>query len=222
MRLLAILGAMALLGLAAEPRQALAQAGTTPPPSDTTTRLVGVLRAGDLLKIHIYRDSELSGEYQIDARGTVQIPGIGVIRAAGLDPLEVKERLAEALRARGFSQPELAVYPLVRVSVLGEVRNPSLYSVDPGTSLIQLVTLAGGPTERANLQKTRVVREGRAFDVNLESALTGSSSGRVVLNSNDVVYVPRKTGFTRETLTFVLTTLSVALSVANILIASSK
>jgi hypothetical protein len=34
--------------------------------------------------------------------------------------------------------------------------------------------------------------------------------------------VPRKTGFTRETLTFVLTTLSVALSVANILIASSK
>ena len=134
----------------------------------------------------------------------------------------MKERLAEALRARGFSQPELAVYPLVRVSVLGEVRTPSLYSVDPGTSLIQLVTLAGGPTERANLQRTRVVREGRAFNVNLESALTGSSSGQVVLNSNDVVYVPRKTGWTRENLAFVLTSVSVLLSIANILIVSGK
>ena len=221
MRLGAILGAIAVIGFAARPRQAGAQAGTVTS-ADSAPRIVGVLRAGDLLKSHIYRDSELSGEYQIDARGTVQIPGIGVIRAAGLDPLAVKERLAEALRARGFSQPELAVYPLVRVSVLGEVRTPSLYSVDPGTSLIQLVTLAGGPTERANLQRTRVVREGRAFNVNLESALTGSSSGQVVLNSNDVVYVPRKTGWTRENLAFVLTSVSVLLSIANILIVSGK
>ena len=192
--------------------------------SDTvpSTRLVGVMRAGDLLRIHVYRDSELSGEYQIDARGTVQIPGMGVIRAAGLDPATIKERLTEALRARGFSQPELAVYPLVRVSVLGEVRNPSLYSVDPGTSLIQLVTLAGGPSERADLKKTRVVRENRAFVVNLESALGGSASGRVVLNSNDVVYVPRQSGFTRETLAFILTTTTVALSLLNVVISSRK
>ena len=222
LRLGAMLGAMLVALMFAAPthdaaaQDAVAAAART----DSEPRVVGVLRAGDLLRLHVFRDSELSGEYQIDAAGTVQIPGIGVIRAAGLTPSQVKERFAEGLRARGFSNPELAVYPLVRVSVLGEVRNPALYSVDPGTSLIQLVTLAGGPTERANLERTRVVREGRAFEVNLQSALSGSASGMVVLNSNDLLYVPRRSGFTRESLTFLLTTTSVVLSLINILVAS--
>jgi protein involved in polysaccharide export with SLBB domain len=222
LRLGAMLGAMLVaLTFAAPTHDAGAQSAVAAAAAtDSEPRVVGVLRAGDLLRLHVYRDSELSGEYQIDAGGTVQIPGIGVIRAAGLTPAQVKERLAEGLRVRGFSNPELALYPLVRVSVLGEVRNPNLYSVDPGTSLIQLVTLAGGQTERANLSKTRVVRQGRAFEVNLESALGGSAAGLVVLNSNDIVYVPRRTGFTRESLTFVLTSASVVLSLINIIVAS--
>ena len=182
-----------------------------------STRIVGTLRTGDLLKIHVYRDSELSGEYLIDSRGTLQIPGIGVVRAAGYDPGEVKDRLIAALRERGFSHPEIAVQPLVRVSVLGEVRAPQLYSVDPGTSLLQLVSVAGGPTERANLERVRVVRDGRAFNVDLESAFQGSATGRIVLNSNDVVFIPRKRGFTRETLSFALTTLTAVLSLITLL-----
>lgn len=191
-------------------------------PLDTTARPVGVLRPGDLIKVHVYRDAELTGEYLIDPQGNVQIPGLGVVRAAGLDPTQVKESLVSALRSRGVSNPEIAVQPLVRVSVLGEVRNPALYPVDPGTALIQLLTLAGGPTDRASLKRTRVVRDGRAFVVDLESGLTGSASGRIVLYSNDVVYVPRKSGFTRETVSFVFAGLTVALSVFNLILASRR
>lgn len=189
-------------------------------PLDTTVRPVGVLRPGDLIKVHVYRDTELSGEYLIDPQGNVQIPGLGVVRASGLDPTQVKESLVSALRSRGVSSPEIAVQPLVRVSVLGEVRNPALYPVDPGTALIQLLTLAGGPTDRASLKRTRVVRDGKAFVVDLESGLSGSAAGRIVLYSNDVVYVPRKTGLTRETLSFVFAGLSVALSVVNVILAT--
>jgi hypothetical protein len=42
---------------------------------DTVTRSVGVLRSGDALKIAVWREKELNGEYLIDARGIVQIPG---------------------------------------------------------------------------------------------------------------------------------------------------
>src|SRR5690348_10790539 len=180
----------AMLCIALASGRALAQTSTLiPAPSDTMVqqRNVGALRPGDVLKIVVFRDKELSNEYPIDARGYVQIPGLGVIKAAGLDPTEVTDRLKLALVERGFARPEISVQPLIRVSVLGEVRSPSVYPVDPGTSLLQLLTVAGGPTDRARLQDTRVIRDGHAFRVDMDGGLHGTAAGRVVLYSNDVV-----------------------------------
>jgi protein involved in polysaccharide export with SLBB domain len=198
-----------------------AQPATVPPvdtaaPRDTVTRSVGVLRPGDALKIAVWREKELSGEYLIDARGLVQIPGLGDIVVAGFTPMQVKERLSEQLVRRGIVSPEIAVQPVIRVSVLGEVRSPGLLSVEPGTNLIHLITLAGGPTERANMKAVRVIRGGRPYEVDLQSALSGSSAGRVVLFSNDVVFLDRKGGFTRETLSFGLNVITTLLSIISV------
>jgi polysaccharide export outer membrane protein len=202
------------------PRALAAQApgGDGVVPIDSLQRPVGVLRPGDALKVLVFRNPELSGEYVIDSRGMVQIPGLGEITAGGQDPTSVKSRLQAALVERGFSAPEVAVQPLVRVSVIGAVAKPSLYAVEPGPSLIQLLTLAGGPLETADLRKTRVIREGRAFVVNLESALSGSGSGRVVLYSNDVVVVPKKGGLTRENIAFLFSGVTVLLSLVNVVL----
>ena len=183
---------------------------------DTVTRSVGVLRPGDGLKIAVWREKELSGEYLIDARGFVQIPGLGDIAVAGLTPPEVKERLSEQLVRRGIVTPEIAVQPVIRVSVLGEVRNPGLLSVEPGTNLIHLITLAGGPTERANMKIVRVIRNGRPYEVNLESALAGSPAGRVVLFSNDIVFLERRGGLSRENMMFGLSVVTTLLSIASL------
>jgi polysaccharide export outer membrane protein len=195
-----------------------ARAQEPPPPAQDTVpqRSVGALRPGDLLKISVFRDKELSGDYPIDARGYVQIPGLGVIKAAGLEPTDVTDRLRLALIERGFARPEISVIPMIRVSVLGEVRSPNVYSVDPGTSLLQLMTVAGGPTERARLKETRVIRDGRAFRVDMESGLKGSAAGRIVLYSNDVVVVARKKGLTGENLGVTLTVASLLLTILNI------
>jgi len=195
-------------------------AQTLPPPrslSDTTPqRSVGVLRPGDVLKIAVFRDKELSGDYPIDARGYVQIPGLGVIKAAGLEPTDVTDRLKLALVERGFARPEISVQPMIRVSVLGEVRSPNVYPVDPGTSLLQMLTVAGGPTDRARLKDTRVIRDGRAFKVDMDAGLKGSAAGRIVLYSNDVVVVARKKGLTGENLGLTLTAASLVLAILNI------
>ena len=192
------------------------------PPVDTSNtqsgeRSVGVLRPGDALKITVWREKELSGEYLIDARGLVQIPGLGDIIVAGLTPMEVKARLSEQLVRRGIVAPEIAVQPVIRVSVLGEVRTPGLLSVEPGTNLIHLITLAGGPTERANMKAVRVIRAGRPYEVDLQSALSGSSAGRVVLFSNDVVFLERKRGLTRENLSFGMNMLTAVLSIVSVI-----
>ena len=213
--------AMAVLAAAAVVSTSVtAGAQNDPPPpaiQDTLPRRsVGALRPGDVLKIAVFRDKELTGEYPIDARGYVQIPGLGVIKAAGLDPTDVTDRLRLALIERGFARPEISVQPLIRVSVLGEVRSPNVYPVDPGTSLLQLLTVAGGPTDRARLQDTRVIRDGRAFHVDMESALRGSAAGRVVLYSNDVVVVGRRRGLTSENLGLTLTAASLVIAILNI------
>jgi polysaccharide export outer membrane protein len=189
-----------------------------PSPADTIVRPTGTLRTGDLIKLRIYRDSELSGQYLIDARGNVQIAGLGVIRAAGLDPTQLSDRLIDALRERGFRTPEIALQVLIRVSVLGEVRTPGLYTVDPGASLLELVTVAGGPTGKADLEHVSVIREAQVYHLNLQSALNGGAAGRVALYSNDVVYVPENHSVvTRENISFFATLASLALTIATLI-----
>jgi protein involved in polysaccharide export with SLBB domain len=213
-----------LVGVLVAPAVALAQDSARVPvppvdtaaPRDTVTRSVGVLRPGDALKIAVWREKELSGEYLIDARGLVQIPGLGDIIVAGFTPMEVKQRLSEQLVRRGIVSPEIAVQPVIRVSVLGEVRSPGLLSVEPGTNLIHLITLAGGPTERANMRAVRVIRAGRPYEVDLQSALSGSSAGRVVLFSNDVVFLDKRRGLTRENLSLGMNLLTAVLSIISV------
>ena len=188
---------------------------TTPRPGN-----VGVVRPGDALQLAIFGEPELSGEYLIDSRGIVQIPGLGDIEVAGLDPYQVKDRLREQLIARGNLEPSLSVQVLLRVAVLGEVRQPGPYSVEPGASLLQLLSRAGGPTERADMTKAQVLREGRAVTVDLQSALSGSVTGRYVLNSSDVLYIPRKRGLTRETWSVILSTAGAVLSLATFIVST--
>lgn len=210
--------ALVMCALAGAAAPVGAQTETPAATRDTIPRRsVGALRPGDLLKVVVFRDRELTGEYAIDAGGFVQIPGLGVIEAAGLDPTQVTERLRDALIERGFARPEISVQPLIRVSVLGEVRTPNVYPVDPGTSLLQLLTLAGGPSDRANLRDTRVIRDGRAFQVDLESALRGSAAGRIVLYSNDVIVVGRRRGFTAENLGVTASAVSIVVALLNVI-----
>jgi polysaccharide export outer membrane protein len=165
-----------------------------------TTRLpnVGPVKPGDLLRIVVFQQKEMSGDFQIDSRGILQIPGLGDLPVGGMNPVQIKARLIQQLEKQGYSEPDLSLQPLIRVAVMGEVRTPGPQPIDPGTNLIQLLSIVGGPTERADLKKAHVLREGKSFPVDLGSAMNGSFTGRIVLFSNDVLVVPAKTGFFRS------------------------
>ena len=205
-----------LFGALVTPRQASAQ--TPPlPPVDSTTRDVGTIRPGDLLALVVYKQPELSGTFLIDVRGFVNIPGIGSFRVAGYTPTQLRQIFADAMAGKVLN-PDFTVDVRIRVFVNGEVRTPNLYPVEPGTTLLQILTIAGGPTERADLRNTRVIRDNKTFIVNLESGLSGSGAGRVILFSNDYVIIDRKRGFTRETLAFALGSVTALLTLVNLVI----
>lgn len=188
---------------------------------DSSRRSVGALRSGDLLKINVFRTKEISGDYLIDSDGRLVIPGLGSLIAAGLGPRDVEANLRALLVCRGFV-PDVSVQALVRVSIAGEVRTPGTFPVEPGISVLRVLTLAGGQTPNADLSKAHVVRDGRAYPINLNAALAGSAAGNVILNSNDVVVVPKKGGFTREDASFFLGLGTVLLSALNVVITLSR
>ena len=184
-------------------------------------RAGGVLRGGDLLKVAVFRNKELSGDYLIDGQGRIVVPGLGELHAAGMTPSQVETGLRQLLACQGI-RPDVSVQAQIRVSVLGEVRNPGVFPVDPGVTLLQLLTAAGGETQRADLAHARVIRSGKSYPVNLQSALGGGSSGSIILNSNDVLVVPKRGGFTREDAGFALGAVSALVTVANLIITLTR
>ncbi len=201
---------------------AAARAQTPPlPPVDSSTRDVGTVRPGDLLTLVVYKNADLSGTFLIDIRGFANIPGVGSIRVAGYTPTQINQVFMDAMAGR-LSNLDFTVAVQIRVFINGEVRTPNLYPVEPGTTLLQVLTLAGGPTERADLRRARVIRDNRTFIVDLESGLNGSGAGRVILFSNDYVFVDRKRGFTRETLSFILGSVTAVLTFVSLVIQLQK
>ncbi len=184
----------------------------------------GTLRNGDLLKINVFRQKEFSGDYVIDNQGRVVIPGLGEVHAAGTTPEGVEDRLKGLLNCRGFL-PDASVQAQIRISVLGEVRNAGLFPVDPGMNVLQVVTLAGGQLPDADLSKTRIMREGRTYTLDLGNALNGSSSAvpaGVVLQSGDVVLVPKKSGLTQGDWGMIFGGLAALTTAANLIVTLTR
>jgi protein involved in polysaccharide export with SLBB domain len=101
------------------------------------------LRTGDAVRLAVKMEPEWSGEYPVGPAGNVMLPLIGSIGVAGRPFAEVVAEV-ERSYARELADPELEVSPLLRVSVLGEVKLPGLYLVDPTQRLREVLAMAGG------------------------------------------------------------------------------
>ena len=98
------------------------------------------LRPGDALRVMVKNEPDMSGEFPVASDGTVMLPIIGIARAADKSVTMLWSEL-EARYARELAEPEVQLTPLVRVSVLGEVRTPGLFLVDP-THIVRDVIVA--------------------------------------------------------------------------------
>ena len=138
-----------LLLLIAPARPLVAQA--SPPPL--------VLRPGDALRVLVRDEPTLSGEFAITAAGDVLLPEAGLVRAAGR-PFPELEAAVRTAYSRQVVDPQVLVIPLARVAVLGEVRAPGLFRVDPTETMADLLAAAGGLTPAGNARAITLLRAG--------------------------------------------------------------
>jgi polysaccharide export outer membrane protein len=191
-----------------------ASAAQLPPPADSLEPLA--VRPGDVVRIVVWGHQELSGEFPIDENYDLLFPLIGPINLRDMSVNQLRERLNTDL-SQLFQRPFIAVTPLFRVAVLGQVVKPGLYSGDPTLTIFDLIALAGGPTPDADQNKLQLLRGGQNIRVSLEPAAIARSTLRELgLRSGDQVMVPRK-AFTFQDWSLLIQVATLALLVYSVL-----
>lgn len=151
------------------------------------------LNAGDGVRLTFYNISDpISGDYFVHEDGRIQLPYVGLIRVSNRNFAEVKSEITVKYDSL-YRDPELTIQPLYKIKILGEVRKPGIYYATGVEKLSDLLALAGGETDDANLKKIYFVQGGKKINVNAREML---QNGRLLkdlgLSSGTQIYVPRR------------------------------
>lgn len=121
-----------------------------------------ILGPNDRIRLKVYGEPDITGEYEVDSNGLVSIPLAGHVKAAGLTTRQLEKGIASALAKGIVRDPrvnvEVALYrPFY---ILGEVKKSGEYPYRVGLTVMDAVATAGGYTYRANEDKVYLRRAG--------------------------------------------------------------
>jgi polysaccharide biosynthesis/export protein len=155
----------------------------------------GAYRIGpsDVLQIFVFKVPELSQTVQVADTGTVNLPLVGEIPAAGKTAHDLERELTARLGAQYLKNPQVTVYVKEynsqKVTITGDVKKPGVYPLSGKTTLLQIVATAGGFEESTNwtvlvLRHTNGKRAAAKFDV---SQIQAGGAEDPTLQAGDVL-----------------------------------
>jgi len=144
------------------------------------------LGPGDQLRVIVFGEEDLSGEFQVDDTGAVSIPLVGEVSAGG-QTLRSFEAAVRARLSEGYlKDPRVSVQVLNYrpFYIIGEVEKGGEYPFVSGMHVLNAVAVAGGFTYRANTSKVFITRGGEEFLFEVTPELR--------LQPGDVIRVPER------------------------------
>ncbi len=160
--------------------------GSKLPPLPATDPIAYSLGPGDQVRIITFGEETLTGEFRVNDSGSIALPLVGAVHAAGLTSAELETAVGAALR-RGklVRDPSVAVEVIAYrpIYVLGEVNKPGQYAYQPGMTVVTAVAVGGGFTYRAVEGYAAIVRtiEGKAVE--------GRASRQSYIQPGDVITI---------------------------------
>lgn len=195
------------LTFVAHPARVLGQSQpATPPPTRGDPQPV---RPGDLVRLRIWREDDLSGEFMVDATGVVVFPRLGPYNVIDETGEHLAQRLAEAYR-RYLINPSIEITVLRRINIVGAVAKPNVYNVDPTVTIADALAMAGGVTTVGNRNAIQLLRDGQPI---LSGITERTRIGDTVLESGDQIYVPEMNVIKRNTTALYTTFISAAVTI---------
>jgi polysaccharide export outer membrane protein len=159
-------------------QKSLAEAATAP----------AKLQPGDKIRITVYGEDKLSGDYQLDQSGQISLPLAGTITAQGLTQSDLEKALTKKFRSEYLKDPKVTVTiaTLQPYYIMGEVEKPGEYPYQSGLNVLTALAVAGGPTYRANRNTVQIQRRGETTMHDYPISTT------VPILPGDVVKVPER------------------------------
>jgi polysaccharide export outer membrane protein len=160
-----------------------------------------LIGAGDIIRVNVFQNPELSLESRVGETGTISYPLIGAIPVGGLTIPAAERKIADMLREGGFVvQPQVNIMLMQirgsQVAVLGQVGRPGRFPLETNnTKLTDMLAIAGGiaPGGADTLVLTGV-RAGKPMRMEIDvptMLLNGSFEQDILLQGGDIVYVHR-------------------------------
>jgi protein involved in polysaccharide export with SLBB domain len=168
-----------------------AQSATTRVDSTQAARAGYTLRPGDIIRLRIWREPDLSGDFPVDEFGRVNLPLIGMYTVTNETREVLHQRLLSAFK-KSVENLSMDVVFIRRVPVVGAVRTPGLYPIDPTMTVGDAIALAGGATGDGEDAKIRLMRSGRSIIADVDAALLVSE---LPIERGDQLYIPPNEGF---------------------------
>jgi polysaccharide biosynthesis/export protein len=166
------------------------------------------LHPGDTLLISVWQDPKLDRKIVVGPDGMISFPLAGHIKAGGLTPQQLENALRERLQKNYSEKLDISValadinkdeelLNKPRVYVTGEVLKPGPYTLRPGTTVMQAISLAGGFGPFSAKQRIQVHRQIRGVDTIFHFDYWAYESGAVAtdnihLQSGDIIIVPER------------------------------
>ena len=157
-----------------------------------------VIGADDLLEIVFWKDKDMSAEAKVRPDGRIALPLINEVVAAGLTPEQLQQKLTE--ESKKYME-DASITVVVReihsrkAFITGEVNKPGPYPLTSPTTVMQLISLAGGLREYANSKKIVIMRSENGRQTSLPFNYKEVASGKklnqnIELKPGDTVVVP--------------------------------
>jgi polysaccharide biosynthesis/export protein len=160
-----------------------------------------LLGPSDVLKVNVWHNPDLSGDAVVRPDGTITLPLVGDIAAAGRTPVDVRNEIT--MRLKAYIKDDSAIVTVAvssvnsyRFVVSGNVEKPGSYNANHYASVSEAITLAGGPNRFASPEQAVIIRTGpdgkvRRIPVDNAAILSGKHPEQdLVILPGDTVYVP--------------------------------
>jgi len=193
-------------GASPVPAGAPAPASTDAPPPAEAPVATGLevvqLTPGDQVKMECFNRPEMTTAAYVEANGTLRLPLVGAVQVGSLSPAEAARKVEQAyVDQRYLKEPHCTLTVTVspsRVSVLGEVKNPNRYPIDGRTTVLDVLALAGGRTDKGDDSVYLLRQEASGAVQRIKIDLRGIASQddsvpegvAVALRNGDRIYVP--------------------------------
>jgi polysaccharide export outer membrane protein len=164
------------------------------------------IQPGDELAVTVLEDDTLNRQLLVLPDGTISVPLAGTVRAGGRSVESVEAAIADQLASNFAVRPSVFVsvvtvdetYGSFPIFVMGQVATPGMVEVEPGTTLLQAIALAGGldrfaATKRIQLRRADSTGQQRLYLFNFKAVERGGAiESMIALREGDVIIVPER------------------------------